>query len=383
MIRICFLFFVVMIHEDVFCEEKKTGKECQARKITVYKDVALVETVQNVSIVKGDNVVIINDLPKEILEQSLLVNNFQKEIAFAEGSFEENAKSKEFKMNCTSNVDGYFPFHVTYATAGIKWTPYYTAEFSYQYDRLHLNAWFSVENETDISFKGAGIAFSSAISNLLSEQLAIQHKKSALYYYVDRCVDLPSKKTIQINWLSVHDVPVTKEYRINLGGEFLEDQTNKNTQPVIDLWVSCDNVAKNLPEGNMIIYRRNKSNENHSLTHVVLPGIRKKENIAFKMPDFSINTKDLTPPIVVSYEQTEFQRFTGKLIETANRLTLKNTSSQPVNIKVLPELPSKDDLILRENMPHECESDRTNYWNITVPANDKVDLRYRLRFTQR
>lgn len=369
--------------EDGKVEQKNPAKkECATKKITIYKDLALIESVYQFPLTKGDNLLTISDLPKGALEQSFLITNLEKEVTFLQASFEDSETDKKFIVTCSSENEGYQPFQLTYATEGIKWTPFYTAEFSYQYDTLHLNAWFLVNNDTNITFKGAGLAFSSEVSHLLSEEKEILNNNVLPYYHVPRCIDLPAKKTLQINWISRNSIPVVKEYRLNLAGEFLLDQTNKETSPKIELWISCHNGQKHLPSGPLVIYHRNKNNENYTLAKMILPDVRKKQDIAFKMPDFSINTKSLTPPIKVSYEQTEFQRFTGKLIETANRVILKNTAATPVKIKVCIDLPCNDDIILRESVPHKYDDKMGYYWDLEIPAHDKIDLRYRLRIAQ-
>lgn len=360
----------------------KSKKECALKKITIYKDLALIESTHQFSLKKGENLLTISDLPKGVLEQSFLMTNLEKDISFLQANFEETETDKKFIISCTSEEDGYQPFQLTYATEGIKWAPFYTAELSYQYDVLYLNAWFLVTNDTNITFKGAGLAFSSEVSHLMTEKKEILNNNTLPYYHISRCVDLPAKKTLQVNWGSRKNIPVIKEYRLNLGGEFLQDQTNKETSPKIELWISCQNGKKNLPSGPLVLYHRNKNNENYTLAKMILPEIRKNQNIAFKMPDFSINTQSLALPIKVSYEQTEFQRFTGKLIETANKVILKNTSSIPTTIKVCIDLPCKDDVILRESVPHKYDDKIGYYWDLEIPANDKIDLRYRLRIAQ-
>jgi hypothetical protein len=362
--------------------EPKPKKECATKKITIYNDLALVESTHQFSLKKGENLLTISDFPKGAVEQSFLITNLEKELTFLQAHFEESETDKKFIISCISEEDSNQPFQLTYATEGIKWTPFYTAEFSYQYDTLHLNAWFVVNNDTNITFKGAALAFSSEVSHLSSEEKEIFNNSVLPYYHVPRCIDLPAKKSLQVNWVSRKNIPVVKEYRLNLAGDFLLDQTNKETSPKIELWITCRNGRKNLPNGPLVIYHRNKNNENYTLAKMILPNIRKKQDIAFKMPDFSINTKSLTSPVKVSYEQTEFQRFTGKLIETANRVILKNTSPALARIKVCIDLPCKDDIILRESIPHKYDDKTGYYWDLEIPANDKIDLRYRLRIAQ-
>ena len=382
--KIIIISVLTLFNSLIFADSvtQKPKKECSTKRLTIYNDLALVEGESYFSITRGSNSLTLSELPAGIIENSLLVTFLEEGISLVESKFEGVDHLKEFKISATSSVDGYLPLQYTYATSGVSWEAFYMGEFSYEYDKLHFNGWFNVKNETNLDFKGVSLVFSNQSSHLLNAQNEIQGAEKPLYFTVERCVDLPEKKSIQVSWASRSSVPVSKEYRLDLGGEFLTDQTNKSTDPNVDLWISCENGARNLPTGPLILYHRDKKGHNRALTKTILPDVSKLSNYAFKMPRFSISEKHLQPPIKVTYEQTEFQRFTGKLIETANRLTLRNTSSDQVTMKVFVKFPSKDDLILRESMQHQVDKNYGNYWIIKIPGNDKAELRYRLRFSQ-
>jgi hypothetical protein len=63
-------------------------------------------------------------------------------------------------------------------------------------------------------------------------------------------------------------------------------------------------------------------------------------------------------------------------------LTLKNAGSEPIVIRVVLDLPLNIDHweIIRETIQHDKTGDNTVYWNVSVPANGNVQLKYQLRY---
>ncbi|MES1999685.1 MAG: hypothetical protein V4446_10260, partial [Pseudomonadota bacterium] len=72
---------------------------------------------------------------------------------------------------------------------------------------------------------------------------------------------------------------------------------------------------------------------------------------------------------------------TGKfnyVSESAYQITLKNAKNQPVVVNVFEPMPG-DWQILSESSPHSKESASTAQWKISVPADGKAVLTYRVR----
>jgi hypothetical protein len=74
-------------------------------------------------------------------------------------------------------------------------------------------------------------------------------------------------------------------------------------------------------------------------------------------------------------------------------LKLNNAGKTPINVRVVLDLP--DDVesctIIRDTIPHENNKDRSDnssdddtiYWNITIPAQGEVQLKYQLSFIKK
>lgn len=363
----------------LFCEEKT--KEKGEHHLKIYSDIAIVETEEVFQ--HNHGLYVFSNLPSTLYPESTFVVSSDVDILESKFETTEENAGQSFSLKTTHPKGENATLSLTYATDRITWTPFYTATFSKDCETLDLNGWFEIYNNTETPFKDAiiDVADDSSGLNLKDDELKkTESKNRQQFYKIQGKVDLTPHKKKRIQWISKENVPITKEYRLNVGGKFLTDLTNTDDVPTIELWVNCLNELKILPKGSMILYQKDDTGHNRSLTRISLPLVKLNQNIAFKMPDSLFENNQ--PPLKIAYEQTEFQRFTGKIVETANRITVQNTSDETIVLKIFGDFPTKDGVILRESMAHQGESDQNFYWTLEIGPKEKTELRYRLRFSQ-
>lgn len=357
------------------CASQLFSNDKPKNKVTIYKDLAIIDREENIHSTKDD--VIIKGLPKTIFPSSLFIQPHNGEIT--ESTLEDDQSEK--KLILKGLPESGTTLSITYAMDKIYWTPYYTVTFSPTCDAIDFHGAFEIENDTDTTFSNVSLQLHNAPSGLnLNDGKDDIITADLTPYDLPQQIDLRPFEKKRLTWTIAKNVQTTKEYRLDVGGVFFEDQTNKNETPTVELWVSCLNKLKPLPMGNMIVYQKTVDDQKQALTKLILPTTKVGQIVAFKMPEHLMQS--VKHPFQVTYEQTEFQRFTGKLVETANRITVQNTSDQPVVLKIMGKFPTKEGVVLRESIPHQNLTDDEFYWTIELPPKDKAELRYRLRFPQ-
>jgi hypothetical protein len=379
-------------HKDKIKQKEDSTQTSRSENIknylTVYSDIALIEKIEEFHLEKDDQKICFKDIPNEIIEQSIFLNTDDKNLTLLESYLDENNDQKNLYVTFNNNQEGVKTnISLTYATQNITWSPSYTAEFSKNYNQLTIEGWINVKNDTTANFKSTHLTISDGKSTILPEpdeatELTDPKNKTNERYKIETPINLKAKSTKRFNWIRYQDLQTSKEYRLNVGGLFLEDQTNKNNTPPLELWINCSNKEKPLPKGPLIIYKKNEENQKQALTKMVLPFVKSEETMSFKMPELMNDCKP-DSPIKIAYEQTEFQRFTGKIVETANRITLQNITDHPVSVKIFIDFPTSDGVVLRESIPHQTSNDKNFFWVVEIPVNEKIDLKYRLRFSQK
>ncbi|MBP9753202.1 MAG: hypothetical protein KBD31_05310 [Proteobacteria bacterium] len=370
-------------------DASKTDKKHESKVfLTLYDDLALIEKHDFFDLDKTIQTISFLNLPKETLEKTLFLTSKGQTLEFLESFFEESDIKKDYHItvknkseNSSSEVS------LTFACTNITWKPYYSAKFSKDFEMLSLEGWIDIENQTNARFKDATLSIinnKSAISmdNGPEKSAPNQHADKANdVYLIGKNITLKEKSKKRFKWIKYDDMKTIKEYRLNMGGGYLEDLTNKDETPQLELWINCPNKEKALLQGPLTIYKNGLNDgQVETLTEIVLPFVKKDEMISFKMPSIHEDCHKAVP-VKVAYEQTEFQKFTGKIVETANRITFQNVSEQLLSIKVFINFPSSDGVVLRESVPHQTEGGGL-FWVMDIPAGEKIDLKYRLRFSQ-
>jgi hypothetical protein len=101
----------------------------------------------------------------------------------------------------------------------------------------------------------------------------------------------------------------------------------------------------------------------------------KNEKVRLKLGDAFDVTADK--------KQTSFEKIGGTgrynyIFDAAFEIALKNAKDEPVTVKVMEPIPG-DWQMLSESIPHKKEASNTAVWNVTVPANGKTTLAYKVR----
>jgi hypothetical protein len=214
-------------------------------------------------------------------------------------------------------------------------------------------------------------------------------------YKVPHPINLPKRSVKRVNWINSSVISVQQQYRLYVGGKYLGDLNGKAAKPLVEVWVNFLNDPQQglgvpLPLGQAIIYYQRSKDNPEILGFIEIPYTPVNQNVSLKLP-VAANNKQVSEEgvglnkissIETELEQTEFKKLTDKITEANYRLCLKNKGHQATTIKIILDLPSGSCKIVKENKPHRIDSPKQFSWNIEIPAQSEVDLKYRLQIDQ-
>lgn len=359
-------------------------KNVDSCAMELYRDCAVVKIQTHVPISSGHVTQIMQSFPRQmrddslhiILDQSPLGANHLLDFSVRENDEQKNIVIHTYdQLEIEKKVNSY----LTYTTDGLSWAPIYTADLSQDCTSLNLNCWFTVHNETNTPFENVHLTLfdkSSGFIPIDEVNSSFEEREKSLFS-IERPVTLRPMQQQRIMWLQESNIPLKKEYVLNLGGVFLTDMTNSVVAPKIEIQLSWINTFKNLPLAPITLYQDSGTKNNSPLMQSTVNKTALNMPVLFRMPAHLGNGDE--QPIQVCYEQIEFQKFTDKLTETANKLTLQNTKTAPVTVTVYIDFPVKTGMIVRDSIAHKTDDDKKRYWVFTIQPNEKIELKYRAR----
>jgi hypothetical protein len=372
----------------------------QSITLTIYKDGALLKQSRHFPLRQGEECFRIPDFTHSILAESLMISlsAMPNEARVEEFSLTntDNEQSKALDLTVHSQVDepkGYL--NIAYLFKDMSWQPSYAIQFSTGYEHLMFNGWIEVMNHAGIDFKNAQIQFvDGSVPNVQSSPLDTDLSKAKGYVYAP-ALDLLKGVSKRINWVSSQTLTAKKDFRVFVGGNYLNDMDNKVANPVVETWVSFNNTTENgmgqpLPPGVAILYYQDEHGHLDLLGRAPLQYVEPGQEISFKVPVAQIekSNKSDNPvkAIETELEQNQYRHLSDNRITEANyHLSLRNSSSEPITIRVTLDLPNDADwTIVRETVEHKTNGQKEAFWTLDVPAKKgevkgEADLKYQIR----
>jgi hypothetical protein len=365
-----------------------------ATTLTFYKNGALIRQGQTLPLTSGKRLMHINGIANSIIKESLMVSLSAKpaEASIEETTFSKAENENNLVMNLMINSIIHEPksfVNLTYLLTNMSWKPFYAIQFTSGYQQLLFNGWIEVINTAGITFKNAQTQFVDGnIPPIQGENFEKSYSKAKGYSYKGT-LDIAEKDAKRLNWVASGSLKTKQDYRIFVGGKYLNDMDSKPVKPAVETWVSFYNTAKNalgqdLPPGPAVLYYQNEHGQLEVLGSTHLPHIAIGQEISVRIPTtqidkFEKNSKKETKRIETVLEQNQFRTLSDTHVTEAHyTLSLKNTSNDAITIRVMLDLPPE--AILRGTVPHDKNGENESSWNITIPANTEQQLKYQLRF---
>lgn len=289
---------------------------------------------------------------------------------------------------------------LSYLTGGLSWRADYVAELSGQDDKMDLNGWVTLTNQSGASYRNARLQLVAGDVNrvrtdaqpaamlrgkaqtLAAEAAPLAQENLFEYhlYTLNRPTTLAEQQTKQVALLSATGIPVRKSLELRGAAYYYQGSYGDLGQKLkVGVFVEFDNKGAGLgvplPKGVMRLYKKDSAGNAQFIGEDSIDHTPKNERVRLKLGE----AFDVT----AARKQTDFQKIgvSGRynnVFESAYQITIKNAKNQPVTVKVFEPMPG-DWQVLSESLPHTKEAAGTALWQVPVAAEGKTVLTYRVR----
>jgi len=288
---------------------------------------------------------------------------------------------------------------LSYLTRGLSWRADYVAELAPGDDKLDLSGLITLTNASGTSYNNARLQLVAGDVNQVQEFKGIVTRQNELrdeavpapeareeslleyhLYTLDRPTTIADNQTKQVALLSGAGVPVLKQLVLDGSNDYYWESVGDIGQKMkLDVMLEFDNTDAShlgmpLPKGIVRVYKRDSAGNAQFVGEDEIDHTPKNETVRLKLGQSFDVTADKT--------QTDFRRLKSSdkrpIYESAYRIVLKNAKNEPAAVVVREPIPG-DWKMLEENYPHEKVAAGTAQWKLTVPAEGKLTLTYRIR----
>lgn len=288
---------------------------------------------------------------------------------------------------------------LSYLTGGLSWRADYVAELNANEDRLDLNGWVTLTNQSGATYPDARLQLVAGDLNRVREPQpmprammamaakvadAAEMQQEALFEYhlytLQRPTTLADNQTKQVALMSATQVPVDKEFLLAGAGYYYSGQYGELGQKLkvgvcVDFQNQGEGLGIPLPKGVIRVYKKDSQGNAQFVGEDRIDHTPKNETVRLKLGDAFDVTADR--------KQTAFQKLAGTgrynyVFESAYEIVLKNAKAEPVTVTVREPMPG-DWSMVSESLPHARPASGTAEWKVRVPADGKATLTYRVR----
>lgn len=286
---------------------------------------------------------------------------------------------------------------LSYLTGGLSWKADYVAELNSKDDRLDMNGWVTLTNQSGAGYANAKLQLVAGDVNRVREEMApralgmmakaatangAEMSQENLFEYhlytLERPTTLAENQTKQVALMSAQGIPVRKEFLLQGSNYYYSGQYGELGQKIkVGVFVEFDNKGEGLgiplPKGVVRVYKKDSKGNAQFVGEDHIDHTPKNETVRLKLGDAFDITADK--------KQTDFKKISGisrynYVFESAYQITIKNAKDEPVTVKVAEPMPG-DWQILSESHPHAKAAAGTAVWELPVPAEGKTVLMYR------
>lgn len=290
---------------------------------------------------------------------------------------------------------------LSYLSGGLGWKADYVAELNATDDKLDLSGWVTLTNTSGATYRNAKLQLVAGDVNRVQEEIRLAQpmaktmdmvaapapemaEESLLEYHLytlDRPTTIAENQTKQVSLLSAAKIPVRKELLLQGADYYYNASYGEIGQKVtVEAFVEFDNkesthLGMPLPKGIMRVYKKDSAGNAQFVGEDRIDHTPKNEKVRLKLGEAFDVTADK--------KQTDFKKLPNpakgtESFESAYEIVLKNAKKEAVTVTVQEPIPS-DWKILQSSHPYEKAASNTAAWKITVPADGKTTLTYRVQ----
>jgi hypothetical protein len=287
---------------------------------------------------------------------------------------------------------------LSYLTGGLSWRADYVAELNAADDRLDLNGWVTLTNQSGASYPDARLQLVAGDLNrvrdaqmepratmaMAAKAADAEMQQESLFEYhlytLQRPTTLAENQTKQVALMSATRVPVKKEFLLAGQNYYYSGQHGDLGQKIkVGVFVEFDNKGEGLgiplPRGVIRVYKKDSQGNAQFVGEDRIDHTPKNETVRLKLGDAFDITADK--------KQTDFQKLSGTgrydyVYESAYQIVLKNAKPEAVTVTVQEPMPG-DWTMVSESQPHTKAASGIAEWKVSVPAEGRTTLTWRVR----
>ena len=290
---------------------------------------------------------------------------------------------------------------LSYLTGGLGWKADYVAELNAAENKLDLSGWVTLTNTSGTAYRNAKLQLVAGDVNQVRDErnarmdvMRMKPMASAApapmaeeslfeyhLYTLNRPTTLAENQTKQVALLSAANVPARKELVLRGAGYYYQDRHGELGQKLkADVYLEFDNKQNNglgmpLPKGILRVYKKDSAGNAQFVGEDNIDHTPKNETVRLKLGAAFDVTADK--------KQTDFTKLPNpakgvNLYESAYEIVLKNAKKEAVTVKVQEPIPG-DWKILQSSHTQRKADSNTAEWQITIPAEGKTTLNYRVQ----
>lgn len=284
-----------------------------------------------------------------------------------------------------------------YLTNGMTWRADYVLVLEESDKTAAVSAWVTLDNRSGATFRNARLKLVAGDVHRVREdeayavqpvprksmavQAAPQFRESALFEYhlyaLERPTDVKNNQSKQVALLSSREVPVSREYVFRGQGHPYRSRMpgfiEKNRKIPVYLVFRNDKASRlgmPLPKGIVRVYKRDSDASLQFVGENAIDHTPVDEKIRMTVG----NAFD----VVGDRKQTSWSSIAENVTESGYEVSLRNHKKEDVTIRVEEAIPG-DWKILESSHPHRKEDSGTAVFPVTVPRDQEVVVRYRVR----
>ncbi|HRK77374.1 MAG TPA: DUF4139 domain-containing protein [Thiobacillus sp.] len=302
-------------------------------------------------------------------------------------------------ISLNSPSAGVQDLELSYLTGGLSWRADYVAELNAADDRMDLNGWVTLTNQSGAAYPNAKLQLVAGDLNRVRDAQPVPRATMAMaaktadaaemqqeslfeyhLYTLQRPTTLAENQTKQVALMSTGRVPLKKAFLLEGAAYYYSGQHGELGQKIkVGVFVEFDNKGEGLgvplPRGVVRVYKKDSQGNAQFVGEDRIDHTPKNETVRLKLGDAFDVTADR--------KQTDFRKLAGTgrtnyVFESAYEIVLKNAKPEAVIVTVREPMPG-DWTMLSESQPHTKATAGTAEWRVPVPAEGRATLNYRVR----
>lgn len=284
---------------------------------------------------------------------------------------------------------------VSYLTAGMNWLCDYVVSVNEDDTKADLTGWVTLENRSGTTYENALLKLVAGEVHLAEERpqyaervyeakaigapmFAEEQFFEYHLYTLDRRTTIKDNETKQMNLLTASNFPVFERLLITGRDYYYRSSSGTIEQnQKVGVYLEIKNSKENslgipLPKGTVRVYKKDKSGALQFIGEDSIDHTPKDETLKLKI--------GTAFDVVCDRIQTDFKQI--KLFkydyESAYEIKIRNHKNEPVTVTVREPIPG-DWEIVEASQKWEKLDAHTIEFNVTIPANGDVSIKYRVR----